>query len=116
MLAMVRRATTTAAGVVLFAMAVVLALQFENPVEQPPAPSRTAQLFLALAALWPAGLTAYLAGRAQYRGATIAAGVTGVLYVAIAAVQYPRAVIPVVAGLGLAGLGAVLVSRRGGSE
>jgi hypothetical protein len=109
----VRRALTTATGVGLFVMAVVVALEFDDPLQGPPTPLRTAQLFLALAALWPAGLTAYLAGRGQYRGATAAACAAGVLYITIAVLQAPRVGVPLVAALaGAALLGLLLVRAR----
>jgi hypothetical protein len=80
----VKRAVATAAGALLFVCAVVVALSFQDPLDQPPAPARTAQLFLALGALFPAGATAYLAGRGQYRPAAIAAVITLLLYAGIA--------------------------------
>jgi hypothetical protein len=91
----VKRAVVTAAGILLFACAVLVALSFEDPLGQPPAPARTVQLYLALAALFPAGAAAYLAGRGQYRPTAIAAAAVLLLYTAIAAISAPLIVIPV---------------------
>lgn len=90
-----KRAAATLAGILLFACAVLVALSFEDPLGQPAAPARTAQLYLALAALFPAGAAAYLAGRGQYRPGAIAAAAVLLLYTAIAAIIAPLVVLPV---------------------
>jgi hypothetical protein len=92
-----KRLAATCAGVALFLAAIAVALGFENPVQTPAVPGRTYQLFLALAALFPAGAAAYLAGKGQHRRAAIAALVAVALYSAIAAVALPELGLPVLA-------------------
>ena len=94
---MVKRLAATCAGVALFLAAIAVALGFENPVQTPAVPGRTFQLFLALAALVPAGAAAYLAGQGEYRRAGLAALVAVVLYCAIAAVALPVLGLPFLA-------------------
>ena len=74
------RLTATAAASALFVFAVVLALSFANPAQSPPSSSGTVRMFLALGALFPAGLAVYLAGRGEYRQALRAAIVVAALY------------------------------------
>ena len=76
----IKRLTATVAALALFVFAVLLALTFANPAQSPPSPGGTVRLFLALGALFPAGLAVYLSGRGQYRGARQAALVVAVLY------------------------------------
>ena len=84
----IKRLTATVAALALFVFAVLLALTFANPAQSPPSPSGTVRLFLALGALFPAGLAVYLAGRGQYRGALRAGLVVAVLYVAFFLVAF----------------------------
>lgn len=84
----VKRATATVAAAALFVFAVVLALSFADPAQSPPSSEGTVRLFLALGALFPAGLAVYLAGRGDYRQAMRAAIVVAVLYGAFFAVSF----------------------------
>jgi hypothetical protein len=77
------RVAATIAGLLLFVLAVDVALTFARPSDDPPTAARTIRLFMALGALPAAGLATYMAGAGEYRIAIWAALVAGALLVMV---------------------------------
>src|SRR5688500_18973433 len=77
------RVAATIAGLLLFVLAVDVALTFARPSDDPPTAARTSRLFRAPGALPAAGMATDMAGAGEYRIAIWAALVAGAMLVMV---------------------------------
>lgn len=98
----------------LFGVTVAVALSFADPLAGVRSPRRTAHLFLALAALFPSGAAAYLAGQGRFRGAMAMTVVVAVLYAGMATIAAPALTLPALAAVAAGLAVGWLISRSTG--